>query len=298
MLRTDGRNWQTGNAGITGEPSTILATTVGGRTVITSNTTTDKQTYLRFGIGMIDTQNGPVSASTASTPRALKLDWRGCLTTLNMIAGEYLTLVEMPVFGYNANTPGGGFWSRLKVGKVGSDYHLYFCHSLADVADLGTVVQGTTFIHVTVWIMADKVHYSVNGSALNALTYTTEIATATAYPWSSVNVFFHGQKCIQAIDAMTVEVVEFDGEAVLGRSETNGHPDNAVLYIVQKSALAGLVTAGTALQVSVANGAFTQPTLADGDHLIVKVLGDNSGGTAVKVNAATGTVTKSNWSLS
>lgn len=298
MLRTDGRNWQTGNAGITGETDTILATVVGGRTAITSNTTTSQQTYLQFGTGMIDTQNGPISVSTASTPRALKLDWRGCLTTLNMSEGEYLTLTEVPTFGYNASTPGSGFWSRLKVGMVSGAYHLYFSHSSADAADLGVIAQGTTFTHVTVWIMADKAYYSVDGSALASLTYTTEIATGTAYPWSSVLVFYHGSKAIQALDALTVEMVEFDSEAVLGRSETNGHPDTGTLYTIQKTALADLVTAGTALQIAIANGAFTQPTLADGDHLVVKILGDNSGGTAVKINSATGTVTKSNWSLS
>lgn len=299
MIRFSGRLW---NVSVTnGVSSTVVSQSVGGRTALTCTAASGLvRGHLPHGMGGVHKSGGGVAMSTDAVNAALVWDcWLAFPTLTGLASGSWTTIAWETLWdGAQTST---GIYLYLRVYYDGSAYHLHLVRVsgvTTETIDLGAVTQGTTFHRYTAWVLRDKIFHSTDGATPTEYACTGPVSTTTLYP-DALWLEWQGGTCIPAWDACRVDIEEYDSGTTAGTSRTNGHQDNGTVFLVEKSALAGLISAGTAYALSITNGEFdASGVTADRDYLCCKVLSDNLGGFGVKLNkSAAGAVTPSNWSL-
>ena len=299
MLSVSGAAYQSGMAGISGTAASVVKATVGSRSALTCTAASGTHRAI-WQANAVACSAGAIGTSTDTAARALAVDAWLALSTLSIASGAV-----SDVLTWTISDPG---WStsslrycHLSAYYDGAAYSLLFRSRMAtetayDTVSLGTVAADSSYHTIHLWIFRDKVYYQVGTGTASSASFTTA-QTATVYA-AFPSCVWTGGACIAAWDALRMAVEEYPLSATAGTSETNGHADDGVVYLVEKTALAGLVTAGTAYELTLTAGAFTEAAASDKDYLCCKVGSDNSSGYGVKLNkSAGGAWTKSAWSL-
>lgn len=299
MLSISGAAYQSGMAGISGDSTKVVKATVGSRSALTCTATTGTHRAV-WQTNAVCPSAGAIGTSTDTGARALAVDAWVAFSTLSISTGTVSDLLTWTI-----SDPG---WStsslrycHLSAYYDGAAYSLLLRSRLAtetayDTASLGTIAADSACHTVSLWIFRDKVYCAFDGGAVSSATFTTA-QTATVYP-AFPSMVWTGGTCVAAWDALRMAVEEYPLSATAGTSVCNGHNDDGVLYLVEKTALAGLVTAGTAYELAIAAGAFSESATADKDYLCCKVGSDNNSGYGLKLNKSSGGAwTKSLWSL-
>ncbi len=299
MLNLNGRNFSTNNCAITGDSTKVASASVGGRTALTSSATSETIS-LDYRDWEVWRSCGPLAFTTDAVKTALLIDAWVCFPTLSLASGAAQNVLGTKIWN-GASASGNNYcYLYLMVYYDGAAYTLQLKRVSATATDyvvLDTITAGTTYHRYTLYIFKDKVYTSKDMAAFTETAFTGSTMEGTLFP-GKVTLGFFGGSVIAAWDALRVEPEEYDPATTAAVSRTNGNPDNGELVIIEKTALEGLITAGTAYALSVANGAFTEAATADKNYLIAKVLSDNDGGFAIKANKSAGGVwTPSNWSF-
>lgn len=302
MIRFNGRVYKI--KVINGNAANVVSQSIGGRTAIACTATSGlTRGYLPHGMGGAHLSCGALSASTDVVKNALIIDAWLCFPTLaGLASGSWTTILWTAVWtGGGTPTPGTYFNIYVQVYFDGTTYHLYLVRKYGTVSEptlLGTIAQGTTYHRITAWILTDKAYTSMDGADPTETAYAGGVPTVPVYP-DALYLEWNGGTCSPAWDAFRMDLEEYDSGTAAGTSRTNGHQDNGTLFLIEKTALEALISAGTAYALSITNGTFDASAVtADKDYLAVKVLSDNLGGYGLKINkSAAGAVIRSNWSL-
>ena len=297
MLSFSGAAYQSGM--MPASSANLVKATVGSRSALTCNAANGSHVGY-WQLNQQYTAGGAVGTSTDTGARALAVDAWVAFSALSLGAGAYSDVLTW--YTSDAATQHGQTRTAiLSAHYSGSAYSLVLRTKLGtqtayDTASLGTVAADSAYHTVSLWQFRDKIYYQFDGGAVGSLTYT---ATQTATVWPNFpTMTWAPTVCVAAWDALRMAVEEYPLSATAGTSVCNGHNDDGALYLIEKTALAGLVTAGTAYELAITAGAFTESATADKDYLCCKVGSDNNAGYGVKLNkSAGGAWTKSLWSL-
>ena len=294
MLIFSGAAYQAGMAGISPATTSVVKATVGSRSALTC--TAGSGTYRAWWQNQATCPSaGVVGASTDVVPRALAVDAWLAFSTLSLASGATSDVLHLATTDA-ATSSAGTRQMYLRAYYNGSAYRLVL-QSGVDSATLGTIAADSAYHTVSLWVFKDKVFHQFDSGTVGNATWTAA-QSGTIFPVYPVMIWTGGA-CIAAWDALRMAVEEYPLSATAGASETNGHADDGALYLIEKTALAGLVTAGTAYELAVTAGAFTESATANKDYLCCKVGSDNNSGYGVKLKkSAAGAWTKSAWSLS
>lgn len=265
---------------------------VGGRTCIVFTGTTEGACYL--GWNYPEKVANTISLSSDSSLRPCILDAALCFPTLDATT-DWFSNVGFFFISDLGNSGGiylylqaimasGVCTLRLRYSRAGTDYDLA----------LGPVAQGTVFHRLLLHLYRDKAKIWWEGLAKSDLVFTNT-SFDSLFPHTVALLWPVPSKCKTAWDYIRFGEEDQSYTATLGQSETNGHPDNGTIYLVPKTVLQGLIAAGTAKALGVADGMFSVGAADDGDYLLSKVLADNDGGTALKLNKSGPNWTVANW---
>lgn len=160
---------------------------------------------------------------------------------------------------------------------------------------LGTVTAGTTFYKLETYSYLDKTSIYWNDTFIEDITYAAAKADQRI---NEVNLYYEDTKCVWHLDDFWCAHEEVGYTTTANYSTTNGSPDDATLFLIEKSVISDAITAGTAEAIDVADGSFGVTINDETDYLAVKILDDNDGGFGVKLAyTASGGWVQSNWSL-
>lgn len=288
MLNINGCGFSILNAAVAGDYAHVVSALVGSRTCITY--TGSATAEIQFRDWNCWRSRGAIGRSADAIKRCLLIDAWIPFELLNLAAGQSRVVLFTALYdGYSGGA--GTVNLSLIVNYDGSNYTLLLKRELLggaiDYLSFGNITQGTNVHRVQAWVFLDKAFGQIDSGGILTATWTAE-QQGVVFPWC-VYWSFWGGEVIVPIDAVRVDVDEYDAAATLNESRTNGNPDNGALHCIWEDALDGLKTAGTAWEVVIENGAMTMPSgIPPGNYLMAKVLDDGSAGAAFWMHKTSG----------
>ena len=248
-------------------------------------------------VGLVNRILGRANASTDTPALGWHCQIRSAFKTMTVNDGSESTMF-VPLLNGGSDIAGNTTFS-LVVKRAGSVYTLY-----ARAVQNGTIYEhavavvavGTSQHTLDWWIFKDKHLTQWDGGAVTESSYGSDSTSLYLYRLS----FVQNTTALEwPFDAFWFGREEYSEATTIDRSTTNCAPDNGLLYVIEKAALDGLVTAGTAYEIAISDGDVdTSGVTVDKDYLVCKVLTGNNGGFSQKVNVSAGGVwTASEWSL-